>query len=664
MDDNSATRLAADSYEMVKALYDFKATFAKTLSFREGEYFILLQRNVKQKNWWQVVNRGGRLGYIPSNYVASVKAQPQFLIDFLEDCILTLETEIKKDSESVQPDKQDLLVKLTERKKQIELSKKSKRQAPKPPDLDCGIISKETHSVIACDNTEGDVRSAPSNTSYATAQTTLRGNNTDHIPAMAQCQRPNGDEQRVQSLPRQSSSDIIQKIQTSVTEVRKTSSQGSIHNICSSSPNKSNSPAKNSSSIKSNSLQAINSRSAYQLLDQVRKNTQLSHEMSKVAVTVVVSSLQQLLPETVSHYLDALLHQLQTPLTVSKMSIEETYDANRLKIIFTELTSCKEDSQQRSWMLYEDESIIVEYIKELTEILTNADANVSRHVLRQDRYNGVTILIQYYQMETRWTIRQLLLQSFGVMCSLDPVVLTIMLNSILPMELARDMKSNPRNVLRLNYSSLLLTMIFSMGEPMPVTHLEQLGSDFISFLLDLIETPPDTDLEDQIPDLFINLILSYNLQFTTSENIVLNALRERTIAKTFTEKILFLFNREEDPVRIFDHEPQPPHSVLKLFVDLFSNDAIASLFYTNDVKVLIDIILRQLFDMFPGDKRRQYLELCRRVLRTSNYNEHRHRSGDLLKCFTRIFCEETADSHEDQQVVREISNEFPHLFRM
>jgi len=73
---------------------------------------------------------------------------------------------------------------------------------------------------------------------------------------------------------------------------------------------------------------------------------------------------------------------------------------------------------------------------------------------------------------------------------------------------------------------------------------EQLGSDFISFLLDLIETPPDTDLEDQIPDLFINLILSYNLQFTTSENIVLNALRERTVAKTFTEKILFLFNRE------------------------------------------------------------------------------------------------------------------------
>lgn len=65
--------LAEDDYEVVKALYDFKATFAKTLSFRVGEHFILLQRNVKQKNWWQVVNRGGHLGYIPSNYVTAVK---------------------------------------------------------------------------------------------------------------------------------------------------------------------------------------------------------------------------------------------------------------------------------------------------------------------------------------------------------------------------------------------------------------------------------------------------------------------------------------------------------------------------------------------------------------------------------------------------------------
>lgn len=307
--------------------------------------------------------------------MTNYQIQSQFMIDFLEDCIITLETELSKHNDSLHTDKQDLLAKLIERKRQVELNRKPKKQAPKPPtDTEDSITSRETQSTAVCDNTETDIKPVPSNTSYATAQTVLHANiNTDTIQTITQCQQSGGNEQRVQTFPRQSSSDTVQKVQAHIVEVRKSSSQGSIQNVCGGSPAKSNSPTKSGLSAKNNvSLQAINSRSAYQLLDQVRKNTQLSYEMSKVAVTVVVSGLRQLMPETVSHYFDALLHQLQTPLTVSKMSIEETYDANRLKIIFTELTSCKEDSQQRSWMLYEDESIIVEYIKELTEILVHS----------------------------------------------------------------------------------------------------------------------------------------------------------------------------------------------------------------------------------------------------------------------------------------------------
>lgn len=129
-------------------------------------------------------------------------------------------------------------------------------------------------------------------------------------------------------------------------------------------------------------------------------------------------------------------------------------------------------------------------------------------------------------------------------------------------------------------------------------------------------------------------------------------------------KFFFFFFFADDPVRIFDHEPAPPHSVLKLFVDLFSDTAAASLFYTNDVKVLIDIIVRQLADLSAGDPRRhQYLQLCRVVMRNSGYGEHHHRKDDLLKSFTRIFCEETEVSLKDQQLVREISNEFPQYFK-
>ncbi|PSN28959.1 NCK-interacting protein, partial [Blattella germanica] len=194
---------------------------------------------------------------------------------------------------------------------------------------------------------------------------------------------------------------------------------------------------------------------------------------------------------------------------------------------------------------------------------------------------------------------------------------------------------------------------------------EHLGVEFLTFLFEFIENPPETDVNEQIPDLFLNLVLAYNLQFTSSaDNIMLNALLERSIAKTFTEKILLLLNREEDPVRIFEHQPAPPHSVLKLFVDLFSNPQTATLFYTNDTKVLIDIIVRMLADLSPGDKRRaQYLELCRLVMRNTTYSDHHHRQDDILKCFTRIFCEESEQSKFDQQLVREISNEFPQYFK-
>jgi Protein of unknown function (DUF2013) len=134
--------------------------------------------------------------------------------------------------------------------------------------------------------------------------------------------------------------------------------------------------------------------------------------------------------------------------------------------------------------------------------------------------------------------------------------------------------------------------------------------------------------------------------------------------KSFTEKILMLVNREEDPVHLLKHTPPPANSVLKILVDLYSFRETAALFYSNDNKVLIDILVRQLSDLSANEPiRRWYLELCRRILRNTNYSEHQHRRQDLMKIFTRIFCEETECSAGDQQIVREISNEFPQIFK-
>ena len=56
---------------------------------------------------------------------------------------------------------------------------------------------------------------------------------------------------------------------------------------------------------------------------------------------------------------------------------------------------------------------------------------------------------------------------------------------------------------------------------------------------------------------------------------------------------------------MFDHEPQPQDSLLKFMSDMYSAPSTSTLLYTNDEKVLIDIILRQLADLSAADKVRQ-----------------------------------------------------------
>lgn len=87
----------------------------------------------------------------------------------------------------------------------------------------------------------------------------------------------------------------------------------------------------------------------------------------------------------------------------------------------------------------------------------------------------------------------------------------------------------------------------------------------------------------------------------------------------------------EDPVRIFDHQPAPPHSVLKLFVDIFSNDVTASLFYTNDIKVLIDIIVRQLFDISPGVKVTCTVRITVKVIQLADFGSCKKKGKILFK---------------------------------
>lgn len=68
--------------------------------------------------------------------------------------------------------------------------------------------------------------------------------------------------------------------------------------------------------------------------------------------------------------------------------------------------------------------------------------------------------------------------------------------------------------------------------------------EYIKFLLDTIETPPPDDVEEQLPDAFLNMVLAFNQHFLDpASNLVMKALKQRPNPRNFSEKLMFLINR-------------------------------------------------------------------------------------------------------------------------
>ncbi|CAM4576814.1 unnamed protein product [Lepidochelys olivacea] len=403
-----------------------------------------------------------------------------------------------------------------------------------------------------------------------------------------------------------------------------------------------------------------------ELIELVRRNTHLSYELSRVAIGVVIGHIQSSIPATNNVMEQILISLVENKNLISGLpSGQICHDEQRLEVIFADLARHKEDAQQRSWALYEDENVICCYLEELLRILTDADPDVCKKMCKKNEFESVLSLVAYYQMEHRVPLRLLLLKCFGAMCNLDAAIISTLVNSVLPMELARDMQTHTQDHQKMCYSALVLAMIFSMGEPLPYHHYEHLNSQFVQFLLDVIEDGLPSDTTEQLPDLFVNVLLAFNLHIPVPEhNVIMTTVSKHSNVKTFTEKVLLLLNRGDDPVCIFKHQPQPPHSVLKFLQDVFASKDTANIFYHTDMMVMIDITVRQIADLSPGDKlRMEYLSLMHAIMRSTSYLQHQHRLSDLQGTLQRILAEEEEGQQcqMDKMIIWEMYKEFPEM---
>lgn len=115
----------------------------------------------------------------------------------------------------------------------------------------------------------------------------------------------------------------------------------------------------------------VDATEVYQIIDSIRQTTSLSHKMACVALQVILAELETIYSTRILHLLEPIAIHLAAPLQAPDEFVEHTVDSQRLKVIFAKLSDCKNDAEQRAWMLHEDEEYIMRFLTHLNEVLVS-----------------------------------------------------------------------------------------------------------------------------------------------------------------------------------------------------------------------------------------------------------------------------------------------------
>ncbi|KAH7395731.1 hypothetical protein BKA64DRAFT_734106 [Cadophora sp. MPI-SDFR-AT-0126] len=188
---------------------------------------------------------------------------------------------------------------------------------------------------------------------------------------------------------------------------------------------------------------------------------------------------------------------------------------------------------------------------------------------------------------------------------------------------------------------MLLELLYEMSrcQPLSVLDLSQVDDEFVVLLFQIIEELSD-DVDDPYHYPVIRVLLVLNEQWMvastrspTESDPPSSPLTNRVIKilslhgssyMTFGENIILLLNREtETSLQLL---------ILKLLYLLFTTRATHEYFYTNDLRVLLDVIIRNLLDL-PNELvslRHTYLRVMYPLLAHTQLNQPPHYKHDEI----------------------------------
>jgi len=328
----------------------------------------------------------------------------------------------------------------------------------------------------------------------------------------------------------------------------------------------------------------------------------------------------------------------------------------KLRLLFGELSRLASDEEQSNLAVAGSEDILT-LLNDIMSLLVD-ESNEKDNIafLSEENFAFISTLIKYIQMESRIDVRNSLFEAASLICGMSKNFMAYMLSSILPCELIRDITDHINDGDRNALPTILLTMILSFEEPFPISVKDALDKEFLRLLLSQIEKEADERLEE----VYFHLLLAVNLSYLIpKENLIMDVIGESNFTKT-SERAIYTFNRGDDPVAFTASESpmKNPHSVVKFFVDVFSNSNSSGKFlYTNDFYVLVDVLSRNITDLQPGSKlRTEYLDLFLNIVTHQIYRDTRYRWKEMKEILIRIQNEE--DSSElaqfDKLIIQKI----------
>ncbi|EFQ97355.1 hypothetical protein MGYG_00394 [Nannizzia gypsea CBS 118893] len=223
---------------------------------------------------------------------------------------------------------------------------------------------------------------------------------------------------------------------------------------------------------------------------------------------------------------------------------------------------------------------------------------------------------------------------------------------------------------------LLMDLLYEMSriQRVKIEDLVTVDDEFIKYLLQIIEEPPE-EPNDPYHYAVIRVLLVLNEQFMVSShdptgdrtttvpltNKVMKVLSMHgSLYKTFGENIILLLNREGTFSASTPETPSYANHMeidetslqlltLKILYLLFTTPSTYEYFYTNDLRVLVDILIRNLYDL-PEDAmplRHTYLRVLYPLLAHTQLKYPPHdRREELRKLFTTLIRGQWSDTED------------------